>query len=84
MKSKNKRPRRMETEDERSDHVEVIGVVIESNSGIFKIKLDNDNIVTARPCGKIRKNKINVVVGDKVKVGLSPYDLTNGMVKTRL
>jgi len=69
---------------EEMKHVEMIGVVVESNSGIFKVKLEGGNIITARPCGKIRKNKINVVVGDRVKVSLSPYDLTNGMIKVRL
>jgi len=83
-KQKNRSGSNGSYKEEKSDHLELIGIVIESNSGIFKIKLDNESIVTARPTGKIRQNKINIVVGDKVKVALSPYDLTNGMVKTRL
>lgn len=73
---------------DRNDHIEVVGQVIESNSGIFKVKIDTSTgdpqFITARPSGKIRKNKINVVVGDKVQIALSPYDLTNGMIKRRL
>jgi len=69
---------------DRTDHVELTGTVIESNTGIFKVKLDSGNVITARPSGKIRQNKINVVVGDRVKVALSPYDLNNGMIKIRL
>jgi|TARA_B100001750_G_C15454575_1_gene570830 translation initiation factor IF-1 len=46
----------------------------------FKVKLDNGHIVLAHTAGKMRKNRIRVLVGDKVQVEVSPYDLTKGRI----
>ena len=46
----------------------------------FKVKLDNGHIVLAHTGGKMRKNRIRVLVGDKVQVEVSPYDLTKGRI----
>lgn len=52
--------------------------------GTFKVKIDNtDKIVDAYPGGKIRKFTIHIVVGDTVKVEVSPYDLTKGRIVYR-
>lgn len=52
--------------------------------GLFSAKLDNDDIVMARPSGKMQQNMINIIVGDKVKVEVSPYDFLKGRIISRL
>lgn len=64
-------------------HIEITGRVIESCKGSFKIKVNEDQIINARLSGKMKKNKINVVEGDMVKVKVSVYDLTNGFIVRR-
>lgn len=51
--------------------------------GSYLIALDNGHSVSARLCGKMKRFKIRVVVGDRVTVGLSPYDLTTGLILHR-
>lgn len=50
----------------------------------FKVSLDNGHSVLAHVSGKMRKNFIRVIPGDKVEVELSPYDLTKGRITRRL
>jgi len=50
---------------------------------MFKVKLENGHEVICYASGKIRKNKIRVIMGDSVTVELSPYDLTKGRVTYR-
>jgi translation initiation factor IF-1 len=58
------------------------GTVIENLSNDkFKIELDNGHFVTAYPCGKMRKNFIKILVGDTVTVDVSPYDITQGIIR---
>lgn len=69
-----------------SDHLEMEGVIVDSTKGIFRVELDqvnNDGEATVIICtiaGKLRKNKINLLVGDSVKVKISPYDLSRGII----
>ncbi len=51
--------------------------------GIYKIMLENEVEVSAKLCGKMRRFNIRVVVGDKVTVGVSPYDPTHGLIMYR-
>jgi translation initiation factor IF-1 len=68
----------------RDDLAQVSGVVTEALSGgIFAIQLENGRNIKAKLCGKMRKFRIRVIVGDRVTVGLSPYDLTHGLILTR-
>ena len=68
----------------KSDLLQVEGTVIESNKGnLFKIKLDNDIEVTAKLGGRMRRHRIRVVEGDRVQVGLSPYDVSHGLITYR-
>lgn len=53
------------------------------SNGMFQVKLENGVAVLAHLSGKIRQNRIKVVVGDKVTVELSPYDLTKGRITLR-
>jgi len=50
---------------------------------MFRVVLDNGHLVLAHISGKIRKNFIRILPGDKVKVELSPYDLTRGRITFR-
>ena len=49
----------------------------------FRVKLDNDHVVIAHTAGKMRKNRIRVLAGDKVTVEMTPYDLTKGRIVYR-
>lgn len=66
------------------NHVEQEGVVINSIKGIIIVELGSGQIIQAHLGGKIRQNKINIVPGDRVRVKLSPYDLTRGIICRRL
>ena len=58
--------------------------VVETLPGtLFKVKLENELIINAFVSGKIRINHINILTGDKVKVEISPYDLTKGRIVYR-
>ena len=61
----------------KEDNIELEGLVVETLPNTkFKVKLENDHIITAHISGKMRKNYIRILTGDKVKVEMSPYDLT--------
>lgn len=67
------------------DVIEFEGTILESlPNAMFKVKLENDHQVLAHISGKIRKNFIRILPGDKVKVELTPYDLTKGRITYRL
>ena len=49
----------------------------------FRVRLDNGNEINAHASGKIRKNKIKILLADKVSVEMTPYDLTKGRITVR-
>jgi translation initiation factor IF-1 len=51
--------------------------------GHFRVKLDNDHIVLAYAAGKMKKNRIRTIAGDRVVVEMSPYDLDRGRINFR-
>jgi translation initiation factor IF-1 len=51
---------------------------------MFRVKLENDHEILAHISGKIRKNFIRILPGDKVKVEMTPYDLSRGRITFRL
>ena len=68
----------------KEESLEFTGVVLELlPNAMFKVKLDNDHEVLAHTSGKLRKNRIRVLVGDKVDVQMTPYDLTKGRIVYR-
>lgn len=68
----------------KEDHIEMHGVVIETlPNTTFRVKLENDHIVTAHISGRMRKNYIRILTGDHVAVELTPYDLTKGRISYR-
>lgn len=73
-----------EDEDVRDDHVKLDGVVTQVFAGgQFEINTDAGAVVRARLCGRMRKYRIRVILGDRVTVALSPYDLSHGMIVFR-
>ena len=61
----------------KEDAIEFQGVVSELlPNAMFKVKLDNEHEVIAHTSGKMRKNRIRVLAGDRVTVEMTPYDLT--------
>lgn len=68
----------------KKDEIEVEGKVIEAlPNAMFKVQLDEEHQILAVLSGKMRMNFIRIVPGDKVKVVLSPYDLTRGRITYR-
>ena len=68
----------------KEEKVEVEGTVIEALPGTqFRVKLDSDHVVIAYLSGKMRRYDIRILLGDRVKVELSPYDLARGRIVYR-
>lgn len=68
----------------KEDLLEFEGVVSEIlPNAMFRVKLDNGHEVLAHTSGKMRKNRIRVLAGDKVNVEMTPYDLTKGRITFR-
>jgi len=65
--------------------IKLTGKVVEALPGTqFRVSLENGHIIIAHMSGKMRKNYIRLVPGDKVEVELTPYDLTKGRISFRL
>ena len=68
----------------KKDSIEVLGTVVDAQpNAMFIVKLENGYEVLAHISGKIRMNFIRILPGDRVKVELSPYDLTRGRITWR-
>ena len=69
---------------QKEDKIEAEGEVVEAlPSTMFSVKLESGQDVLAKISGKMRKNYIRILPGDKVKIELSPYDLTRGRITYR-
>lgn len=67
------------------DVIELEGTIVESMpNAMFRVKLENDHEILAHISGKIRKNFIRILPGDRVKVEMTPYDLSRGRITFRL
>ena len=67
------------------DVIELEGTILESMpNAMFRVELENGHEILAHISGKIRKNFIRILPGDKVKVEMTPYDLTRGRITVRL
>jgi translation initiation factor IF-1 len=68
----------------KEEGIEMEGTIVDTlPNTLFRVKLDNGHIVTAHISGKMRKNYIRILTGDKVTVQLTPYDLTKGRITFR-
>ncbi len=69
----------------KEDVIEVSGTVIEVLPNTqFRVEIEGGHVVLAHLAGKLRKHYIRIVMGDRVTVELSPYDLTRGRITYRL
>ncbi|MFN7710729.1 MAG: translation initiation factor IF-1 [Holosporales bacterium] len=65
----------------KEDLIEFSGTVVEVlPNAMFRVRLDNDHVILAHTAGRMRKNRIRVLIGDRVNVEMTPYDLTKGRV----
>jgi translation initiation factor IF-1 len=64
--------------------IEQDGTIVEAlSNAMFRVELENGHIITAHISGKMRMNYIKILTGDKVKIEMSPYDLTKGRISYR-
>lgn len=68
----------------KEDVIEMEGEILDTlPNTMFRVKLENDHVITAHISGKMRKNYIRILTGDKVKIEMTPYDLTKGRIVYR-
>ena len=68
----------------KEDQIEMEGTVVDTlPNTMFRVELENGHVVIAHISGKMRKNYIRILKGDKVTVQLTPYDLTKGRITFR-
>ena len=68
----------------KQDAIEVDGVITEAlSNAMFRVQLESGHIITAHISGKMRMHYIKILTGDRVKVEMSPYDLTKGRISFR-
>ncbi len=78
-------PRKRESIMAKEELIEVEGTIAEAlPNAMFRVALENKHVVLAHVSGKIRMNFIRILPGDKVKLELSPYDLSRGRITFRL
>jgi translation initiation factor IF-1 len=69
----------------KEDLIETEGKIVEAlPNAVFKVELENGHFVLAHVSGKMRMNFIRILPGDKVRLELSPYDLTRGRITFRI
>ena len=68
----------------KQKHIEQDGVIVEAlSTAMFRVELENGHVLIAHISGKMRMHYIKLLPGDKVKLELSPYDLTKGRITFR-
>lgn len=67
----------------KQNSIEQDGTILEALSNAIIVELENGHIVIAHISGKMRMNYIKILVGDKVRLEMSPYDLTKGRISYR-
>jgi translation initiation factor IF-1 len=68
----------------KQDAIEVDGTITEAlSNAMFRVQLESGHVITAHISGKMRMHYIKILPGDKVKVEMSPYDLTKGRIVFR-
>jgi translation initiation factor IF-1 len=68
----------------KQDLIKQDGIIDEAlSNAMFRVRLENDHIITATISGKMRMNYIRILPGDKVSVEMSPYDLSRGRITYR-
>jgi translation initiation factor IF-1 len=63
-----------------ADMIELEGEVVDSSKGIFKVKVNESHTAICTLGGKVRVNSVKILIGDKVKIEVSPYDTSRGRI----
>ena len=69
----------------KEDLIEAVGVVVDKQpNAFFQVKVnDSEHIVLAQISGRMRRNRIRILIGDRVDIEMSPYDLSKGRITYR-
>ncbi|MCX6181052.1 MAG: translation initiation factor IF-1 [Flavobacteriales bacterium] len=68
----------------KQSSIEIDGTILEAlSNAMFRVELENGHIITAHISGKMRMHYIKILPGDKIKLEMSPYDLTKGRITFR-
>jgi len=68
----------------KDDVIEMEGTVLETlPNTMFRVELENGHVITAHISGRMRKHYIRILTGDKVRIEMTPYDLTKGRITYR-
>ena len=68
----------------KQENIELDGIITQAlSNAMFRVELENGHMITAHISGKMRKNYIRILTGDKVLVEISPYDLSKGRIVFR-
>ena len=70
--------------EEKRERMEFEGTVIEANKSKFKVQVNENLVVLCTLSGKIRVNSVKILMGDRVKIEVSPYDTTQGRIVFRM
>lgn len=69
----------------KDEHIEMEGKVLETlPNTMFRVELDNGHVIIAHISGRMRKHYIRILAGDRVKVEMTPYDLSKGRITYRM
>lgn len=69
----------------KDDVIEMEGTVLETlPNTVFRVELENGHVITAHISGRMRKHYIRILTGDKVRIEMTPYDLTKGRITYRM
>ncbi len=68
----------------KRDRIELEGTVVDDSNSKYIVKVSDNHKVTCTLSGKIRQNMVRILLGDKVKIEVSPYDTTMGRIVFRL
>jgi translation initiation factor IF-1 len=83
--AKTRIPRPLRARMSKDDAIELEGTILETlPNTMFRVKLENSHVIIAHISGRMRKNYIRILTGDKVKVEMTPYDLTKGRITYRM
>ena len=70
---------------EKEDKIELEGEIVESlRNRMFKVRLDNGHVLLGYTAGRMKRHRIRMLLGDRVRIELSPYDLERGRIVYRL
>jgi translation initiation factor IF-1 len=83
--AKTRIPQPLRARMSKDDAIELEGTILETlPNTMFRVKLENSHVIIAHISGRMRKNYIRILTGDKVKVEMTPYDLSKGRITYRM